>query len=146
MVEYRVGGVDFSNLLCLDSGRNLNLTSNDMSDLRRQCIAVDDDNEPYPEKISYEVPQTVNDFNWKPEGIILPRRSNIVYHTYAAFKNYSREEVMKMTKLELFLILFPVDHLKEVLVPETNKLLKHPTYLGEFIRWLRCWLCMGFWV
>ena len=112
VVEHRVGGVEFSNLLCLALGRNLNLTSNDMADLRRQCIAVDDDNEPYPEKISYEVPQTVNDFNWKPEGIILPRRSNIVHHTYAAFKNYSREEVMKMTKMELFLILFPVDHLK----------------------------------
>ena len=51
-----------------------------------------------------------------------------------------------MTKMELFLILFPVDYLKEVLIPETNKLLKHPMYLGEFIRWLGCWFYMGFWV
>ena len=48
-----------------------------------------------------------------------------------------------MTKLELFLILFPFDYLKEVLVPEMNKLLKHSTDLGEFIRWIGCWFYMG---
>ena len=49
-----------------------------------------------------------------------------------------------MTKLEIFLILFPVDYLKEVVIPETNKLFKHPMYRGEFIQWLGCWLYMGF--
>ena len=43
-----------------------------------------------------------------------------------------------MTNLEFFLILFPVDYLKEILIPEINKLLKHPMELGEFIRWLGC--------
>ena len=53
---------------------------------------------------------------------------------------------MKMTKLELFLILFPVDYLKEIFIPETNKLLKHPMDLGEIIWWLGCWLYMACWV
>ena len=35
-----------------------------------------------------------------------------------------------MTKLELFLILFPVDYLKDIPIPETNKILKHPMELG----------------
>ena len=51
-----------------------------------------------------------------------------------------------MTKLELFLILFPVDYLKEILITEMNKLLKHPMELGYFIRWVVYWLYMGFWV
>ena len=44
-------------LPCLDSGRNSNLTSNDMDDLRRQDIAVDGANEPYHENVPYKVPQ-----------------------------------------------------------------------------------------
>ena len=51
-----------------------------------------------------------------------------------------------MRKLELFLILSPVDYLKEILIPKTNKLLKHPMDLGEIVRWLVCWFCMGYWV
>ena len=61
-------------------------------------------------------------------------------------KNYSREEVMNIKNLELFLILLPVDNLKEILIPENNKLLKHPMESGEFIRWLGCWFYMGCWV
>ena len=48
-----------------------------------------------------------------------------------------------MTKLELFLILFPVDYLKEILTPKMNKILKHPMELGEFIWWMGRWLYMG---
>ena len=35
-----------------------------------------------------------------------------------------------MTRLELFLILFPVDYLKEILIPKMNKIMKHPMDLG----------------
>ena len=51
-----------------------------------------------------------------------------------------------MTKLELFLILFPVDYLKEILNPEINNVLKQPMELGEYIRWLGCWFFMSCWV
>ena len=40
---------------------------------------------------------------------------------------------MNMTKLDLCLILFPVDYLKEVLIPKNNELLEHPMELGKFI-------------
>ena len=36
-----------------------------------------------------------------------------------------REEAMEMTKLELFLNLFTVNYLKEIVIPEMNNLLKH---------------------
>ena len=35
-----------------------------------------------------------------------------------------------MTKLDIFLILSPVDYLKEVLIPKNNYLIKHPIDLG----------------
>ena len=54
--------------------------------------------------------------SWRKEGIIFPRQSNNLHNTYAAFNNYSRKEVMKMKKLEMFLILFSVDYIKEIYV------------------------------
>ena len=72
----------------------------------------------------------MNDLNCKPEGIIFPRQSNNLHHSHASFKNYPLEEIMKTMKLDIFLILFTVDYLKEVLIPETNKILKHPMELG----------------
>ena len=103
-VEQRVCGVETSDLPCLDSGRNSNFTSDDMADVRHQGVAVDDDNNPAPQNIP--LPQLEDGYSWRSEEIICPRRSNNLPNTYAAFKNYSHEEVMKMTKLELFLILF----------------------------------------
>ena len=44
-----------------------------------------------------------------------------------------------------FLILFSIDYLKEILIPENNKLMKYPADLGEFIRCLVCWFYMGCW-
>ena len=57
VVEQRVGDVELSDLSCLSFGRNLSLTSDDMSDLQRQGIAVDDDNEPDTNKIPDELSQ-----------------------------------------------------------------------------------------
>ena len=60
MVEYRVGGADFSNLPYLALGEILSLTPDSMADLRRQGIDVDDDNDPAPDNIPYEVSQPSN--------------------------------------------------------------------------------------
>ena len=65
VVKQRVGGVESSDLPCLASGQNLNLTSDDMADQRRQGNAVDDKNDPAPENIPYEVPHPENGYNWR---------------------------------------------------------------------------------
>ena len=57
MVEQRIGGAEFLDLPCLASGNVLNLASDDMADLWRRDITVDDDNEPVPDNMSYEVTQ-----------------------------------------------------------------------------------------
>ena len=50
-------GVEFSNLPCLASWRNLNFTSDDMADIWHQGIDVNDNNNPSPENILEEFPQ-----------------------------------------------------------------------------------------
>ena len=48
--EQRVGGAEISDLPCLASGRNLNLTSDDMADIQHQGIDFDKDIDPKPKK------------------------------------------------------------------------------------------------
>ena len=143
-------GVEISDLPCLASGHNSNLNYEDMADLWHQDIAVDDYKNPSPEKIpvpgNIPLPQLEDDNSWILEGIIFPRRSKHLHNTNVDFRNYTREEVMKMKILELFSILFHVEYLKDILIPKTNNLLKNPMDLGSFIRWLGCWFYMGCWV
>ena len=84
-----------------------------MVDLWRQGIDVSDKNELPPENIyvpkNIPLPQLEEENSSIPEGIICPSRSKHLHNTYAVSKNCSCEEVMKMKKLEMFLILFPVD-------------------------------------
>ena len=65
MVEHRVSGVEFSDLPCLASGQNSNLTSDDMVDICHKGINVDGENEPAPENITDKVPPPVNTYNQK---------------------------------------------------------------------------------
>ena len=127
-IDSRIGGVDLTtDLPNLNYGRTSNLTAGDMADLRRQGIATDDENDPAPENIPGPAPAPPNDqLTWKSDGIICPRRANNLQNSAACFMNYTREEVMKMTKLELFLVLFPVEYLSTVLIAETNKDLNQP--------------------
>ena len=104
MVEQRVDGAEISDLPCLDLKKNPNVTSDNMAGIRRQWIVVDDNNDPAPQKITDEAPQPEGGYSWRPEWIICSSRSKKLHKNYAAFKNYSCEEAMKTTKLELFLI------------------------------------------
>ena len=86
----------------------------DYAELRRQVIDVDDDNDSAPQKI----PQTNNttttatrtsetEFNWTgAEGIVCPRLARNLTNTPACFNNYSNEDIMKMSKINLFLTNF----------------------------------------
>ena len=93
-------GVEISDLPCLASRHNLNLTSEDMADIQRQGISVEEYDDPSPKNIPLQ--QLEEDNSYRLGGIICSRRLKNLHNTYAAFKNYSREVVMKMTELELF--------------------------------------------
>ena len=141
------GNEDISTLI---TRSDQTLTSDDIAGYRRQGISVDDDNEPAPKNLpSVVLPDeavTPPVLEWKKDGIICPRLANNLRNSAAGLKNYSFDEVKKMTKLELFLTLFPVNFLNEVLIPETNKNLALPIDLREFIVWVGCWFYMALWV
>ena len=46
--------------------------------------------------------------------MVCPRRAANLQNSAAKLKNYSQEDVIKMSKLDLFLVLFPLEHLKTV--------------------------------
>ena len=73
-----VCGVETSDLPCLASGRNSNFTSDDMADLRRQGVAVDDENKPAHQNIpspqNIPLPQLEEGYSQRSEVIICPRR------------------------------------------------------------------------
>ena len=49
-----------------------------------------------------------------------------------------------MIKIELFRVFFTFGYLNTNLVPETNNILRDTLDLGEFMRWVNCWLYMDF--
>ena len=51
-----------------------------------------------------------------------------------------------MIKIELLLVLFPVEYLNTIIIPEINNVLKDPLDPGEFMRWVSCWLYIACWV
>ena len=63
---------DAPNLLL---GRTLNLRSEEMEELRRQGIYINDDNNPAPENAPIQSETTAGTCNWRREGIICPQKS-----------------------------------------------------------------------
>ena len=51
-----------------------------------------------------------------------------------------------MSRLQLFLIMFPEEYLEQVLIPDTNKGMSVSMDLQEFIKWVGCWIYMEYWV
>ena len=64
-------GVENSDSPCLASGHNLNLIYEELADIWRQGIAVEDNNDPAPEKIPVPIKITLTkleeDNSWRSE-------------------------------------------------------------------------------
>ena len=48
-----------------------------------------------------------------------------------------------MSKIELFFVLYTIGYHSTILIPEKNNALKGTLDLGEFMRWVDCWLYMA---
>ena len=148
VINSRVEGVE--ERINFEVSINRNLDMEDYSELRRQVIEVDDYNYTAPENILQIINTTTTsdtELNWTgAEGVLYPRLASNLPDTPVSFKNYSQEDDMKISKLYLFLILFPLGYLKHVVIPKTNKHLKEPTDLSEFLRFIGCWFYMYLWV
>ena len=117
-----------------------------MAELRRQGISINDDNDPSPENFPRQDETTSGTGNWRREGILCPRKSGNLQHSFTSFRHYSYDAILRMSLLHLFLILFPEDYLEEVLMPETNKGLSVPMDIQDFIKLVGFWKYMACWV
>ena len=97
------------------------------------CIGITIDEENYP--VTDNAPAQQQPQQWKEqkggevrksEGIIWPQKANNVQNSFSCFRNYTQEEVLNMSKLELFLIFFPFGYLDTTLIPYINKVLNCP--------------------
>jgi len=123
---------------------NIILTPEDIESFQRQGIAIDDDNQPAPENAvpDAEPPEAAI---WKEDSIICPRLANNCPDHGASFRTHSLEEVGRMSKLDLFLMMFPVGFLVDTVIVKANEVLDKPMDLSEMVRWIGCWFYMGCW-
>ena len=71
----RAYGAEENDAPILLSGRTSNLRSEDMVELRRQGIAIGDDNNPALENVPRQGETNTGTGNWRREGIICPRKA-----------------------------------------------------------------------
>ena len=136
-------GAEAKDAPILLSVRTSNLRSEDMVEIQRQGIDIDDDNNPSPYTVPRQGKTTTVTVNCRREGIISPRKAGNLQNYFASFRHYSHDDNLCMSLLQLFLIMFPGDYLEEVLISETNKVLSVPMDLQEYIQWVGCWLYMA---
>ena len=53
---------------------------------------------------------------------------------------------MKMSRLDMFLIMIPMKFIEDTVIKKTNKRLDVPMTTQEFIKWVGCRLYMSCWV
>ena len=101
------------------SGCTSNLRLEEMADICRQGIAIDDYNNTALENVTRQVETTAGTGNWR-EGLIFPRKSGNLQNYFASFRHYSHDSVLRMSLLQLFFIMVPEDYLDKVLISETR--------------------------
>ena len=97
-----------------------------MVEFCRQGIAIDNDNDPAPENVPRQGETNTGIGNCRREVIICPRKAGNLQNYFASFRHYSHDAILRMSLLQLFLVMFPEEYLEEVLIPDTNKGLSVP--------------------
>ena len=112
------------------------LGGDDLKDLRRQGIKVDDNNEPAPENAEPSMAHQNNGRFEKPT--MYSRRMANVNNAKGKFNSHRWEDIAKMNELDLFQMCFFEPLVIAVIIPETNKFLGTSMTLQEFYVWLGC--------
>jgi hypothetical protein len=117
--------------------------------LGSQGFDVDDDTEPAPENIPQHngtEDDALSQQTWGWNGLC-PRRMSRAEDHPPKLVGLSDTEASTQTIYSLFLMLFPLEYLKNVLIGELNKNLErqseHPCCFGEFLRFLGIWFYMA---
>jgi hypothetical protein len=105
--------------------------------LRAQGIEVDDNNEPAPENVPAPDEHQIEIFstNWGFEGIDF-RKQLQSQNVNASLNGMTRDASSLLNPLQLFLLFFPIDHVKDVVIKSLNE--RHDLELsyGEFLVYL----------
>ena len=115
-------------------------TREEIKELRRQGIKVDEDNKPVPKNTQLPAPQG----NDPPPGTwekpaYCPRQANTNFSDQKGrFVNHRWDAIANYDNLDLFWMCFPEDWIIEVLTPMTNKELSKKMDLQEFYVFLGC--------
>ena len=129
------------NVVCnIEGGLSRAATREEIEELRRQGITVDDDNEPAPENAQPPVPQgpAPPPGNWE-KPTYCPRRANSDFSDQEGrFINHRWDAIADYDELDLFRMCFPEEWIVNVLIPMTNKDLVKKMDLQEFYVFLGC--------
>lgn len=109
-------------------------------------VIVDDDNEPAPENVPAPTTSASTGIfkEWGFTGFCY-RRSN-GHRNVGAHMNRSRDDLETMTRLDYFMSMFPIEHIKTVMLPQMNKKIgpgREPIQFGEYMRWIGIWLVLA---
>jgi hypothetical protein len=123
----------------------------DIAMARAQGLDVDDDNDPAPENIPVRGAPAESDENPHGQewgwGGTCHRKSQHHSDVNAQVVNHCKAELIGMTKLQMFLLFFPIAYLDSVVTMQTSLTLQRqahkPLSFGEFIRFLGCILFMS---
>ena len=125
-------GVEANYAPNLLSGRTSNLCSEDMAQLFCQGISISGDNNPAPENVPRQGDTNAGYSNFQ--------------NYFAYFRHYSHDSVLRMSLLQLFLIMFLEEYIEKVLIHNTNKDMSVPMDHQDCIKWVVCWIYISCWV
>ncbi len=114
----------------------------EIDELRRRGIEVDDDNEPVVEN-AWAQPSTSSTGQWIIPTICCRRAESKISNAEGKWKKFSWKEVGEMGEFDLFRMTFPEEFVVEVIIPSTNKHLDKPLSLQEWYVWLGCQFFMA---
>jgi hypothetical protein len=139
VAEDDTGGIVYE-IAARTVGRN-RIDESAITELRGH-VEIDDDNLPAPENIPATNNATDNNTysGWGHDGTCFRRmiEANQLNPRLNGLTNDSNPSA-----LALFEALFPVAHIKNVMIPRINESLDVPTDYGEFLAWIGLWFLMA---
>ena len=94
-----------------------------MNKLQEQGFDVNDNNLPNPYDVPDPAPIAINSppvLNWKTGCIVCPQRASNLQNSFASFRNYSKADVMNISRLDMFLIIISMKFIENTLIKNTN--------------------------
>ena len=111
------------------------LSSSEIAELRARGLTVDDDDEPDELNAAEPPPPPVG--NWITPTFCR-RASQGHVKVRGKWVNATWDSVKEMDELELFLLCFPINYIKDVVLPETNKHMMKEVTMKEFFKFIGC--------